>query len=161
MAAVEEAYLYSLSRDLLSAAVRLGILGPMHGNPQPPATTLQQPSSPARVIETARLSEPAALAKGTWWSVLRRRGGAAAAAGAAGVGAALRGGGAFARRQHRRPDRPLHRDATGMSRTNLSGVLLVFVGQKISRNLCACRGTTRCCTPDSSRAEVGFVWARS
>ena len=33
--AVEEAYLYSLSRDLLSAAVRLGILGPMHGNPQP------------------------------------------------------------------------------------------------------------------------------
>ena len=26
--------------------------------------------------------------------------------------------------------------------------------QIISRNLCACRGTTRCCTPDSSRAEV-------
>ena len=56
---MEEAYLYSLSRDLLSAAVRLGILGPMHGNPQPHhfATTLL-----ARPCHRVFLSEPAALA---------------------------------------------------------------------------------------------------
>ena len=62
VAAVEEAYLYSLSRDLLSAAVRLGILGPMHGNPQPPPPiTLQQPLL-ARPCHRDCSSEPAALA---------------------------------------------------------------------------------------------------
>ena len=137
VAAVEEAYLYSLSRDLLSAAVRLGILGPMHGNPPPPIT-LQQPSSPARVIETARLSEPAALANdlvvccGTGVALQRQL--------APLVWELLSEVEALSLDANTAAQTAPFIETLQVSRTNLSGVLLVFVGQMISRSLLCVQG---------------------